>query len=540
MSKHWPLGAGSYAKALAHSCLALTTAAFFLCYAEYMVYYSPAADQGLGEVAGVASAALFAMLALQGARLALFRPGVLAGLLPTPATEGGIYHILDPLRRLPYRALPYVLGILAMLPFQKRGDLSDALAIVSGCLFLRLLLPLLALTAVLLRKLLVPFGHWGMWLVAGATMIGAFHEQPVAGESLVRALVWFSHWSWQGYIVAGVASAALAYPVTLWCRAAAERFFRRGELRALAFPMHAERTAKPRKTVVEALGGSKRLRHFAFLLQEATGLYRPMDWAKAALLWLAVLLWALSLSVKGSGAGAHILVTLAPMAALIAWALARHVRLYRWQSVWVFGAYGLPVGQIELFWARTFALSAFYFPAGILGAVGIMALWPTAGTEASGFALTAAMNLAQVWLVVMAAGALFSTCLTSVSSKKAVVASILAFALLYGFMAASVAGALRTSGPGHQVVGSFLGNALHMAYAFVYAACTYTSFPIFMFSQDESPLSAIEAWRFEAVAWLLLAIVVWLSLRAFLSAARGRAHFHYRARVPAGPPMPFL
>jgi hypothetical protein len=321
---------------------------------------------------------------------------------------------------------------------------------------------------------------------------------------------------------------------------AAERLLRRNELRALAFPIHAECAAKPRRTVVEALGGSRRVRHLAFLLQEATGLYRPLDWLKAAALWAAALVVALSLAGKRGGAGTHLLVALAPMGVLLAWGTARQVRLDRWQFLSAFGAYGLPVGHLELFWARVAALSVAYGVTGVLSAAALAVLAPVPDGCPS-LAGLAAVNLAQFWLAGLALGALGSAAWgekTTRGAFAALLAGIWFYAFLLLFFAGLLWGAPRSQGA--DLCG--LGSGLRVAFGALWAAGTGESLSLVLESEWlGSPFRDVPGWPFDALGWWLLAVMVWVSLSLLWRTGRGRAHSRYRSHRPAGrPPAPFF
>ena len=132
MKNHWPLGRGNYARSLIHSSLAAGIAVFFLLLG-IAVLVQERSDRDLALAYTLWTFVAFLAIALRAATLMIFRPSVLALLLPMPCDEGQMYEVLDPLRSAGYRLLPYVSGIVAMAPCARWGPWEFVIGVFCAC-----------------------------------------------------------------------------------------------------------------------------------------------------------------------------------------------------------------------------------------------------------------------------------------------------------------------------------------------------------------------------------------------------------------------
>jgi len=406
----------------------------------------------------------------------------------------------------------------------------------------RLLLPILAVLGVWLRKLLVPWGHWLLWAAAIGAIVGLCSEWPARSSAIalpVDALCSGSFWA---NLAAGVACIPLAWLARRWARCAMRRQLRREELLELAYPLSVETTAKPRKLLVEAVGGRKRLRRIVLLAQEATGLYRPRDWGKAAAVWVAAFVPMLFTIRHESGSGAHLLVTVVPLAAVLIWGLVRLFRLEKNSTLWPLGGYGLPLGHLELFATRVVIFSLVYFVTGGLAA-GVVAFIADQPTIAWGTVLAAsATNLVQVWLIALAWAAFLS--LSFPSRWRPSVRDLAAYAAGFGsfYLLAWVA-VLGCMGdplvrvpfseavPWELVLHRGVVKTVDFARPFLAAggAASEAHDAVFAFVERS-------VWQVEGVIWAFLLLLAWFCLRVLVARGRGRAHPKCCARPIAWQP----
>ncbi|HUT33004.1 MAG TPA: hypothetical protein VNE39_05965 [Planctomycetota bacterium] len=542
MSQHWPLGKGRYFASFVHSCLAASLAAFGLLLATVLVLDALKTEHDVASSCAFWAAAAFVFAGMQGALILLFRPPVLATLLPTPADEAAIYSALDPLESLPYRVVPYVLGVFATLAFQRRPTPASVACVFTVCMLFRLFLPILAVLGVRLRKLFVPWGHWLLWAAAIGTIVGLCSEWPARSNAIALSVAALCSGSFWVNLAAGVACIPLAWPVRSWARRAMRRQLRREELLELAYPLVVERAAKPRKLLLEAIGGGKRLRRFAFLAQEATGLYRPRDWGKAAVVWVTAFVPMLFIVRHESGSGVHLAVTVVPLAAVWFWGFVRLIRFERTFCLWPLGSYGLPVGHLELFAARVVILSLAYWVTGAL-ATGVVAFVADQPTVAWGAVLAAsATNLGQVWLIALAwAGFLsFSLAWRQQPSVREVAAYgagsgsffLLAWVVVLGCLGDPLV-RVPFSGavPWQLVLHRGVVRTVDFARPLLAAGGAASE------AQD-TVLAFVERnfWQVEAVIWAFLLLLAWFCLRVLVARERGRAHPKYCARPIAWQP----
>lgn len=535
MSQHWPLGKGRYFASFVHSCLAAGLAALGLFFATVLALDAPRTEYDLTSACAFWAAGVFVFVGMQGALLVLFRPQVLATLLPTPADEAAIYGALDPLESLPYRAAPYVLGIFATLPFQRRATPASVACMFTVCMVLRLLLPVLAVVGVRLRKLFVPWGHWLLWAAAIGTVVGLCSEWPARGNPVAMSVAELCSGSFWVNVAAGLLCIPLAWPIGSWARRAMRRQLRREELLGLAYPLATERAATPRKLVVEAVGGRKRLRHVAFLAQEATGLYRPRDWGMALAVWVAAFVPMLFTIRHGSGSGAHLLVTVVPLAAVWVWGFGRLIRFERVFRLWPLGNYGLPVGHVELFAARVLVFSLAYF---VTGGIAAAAVAIVAGGHAATWAVVvpvSAANLVQTWLILVAWAAWLSLPFKQQPPVRQVVALMAISAGVSMLLMATLLGSTARIACGGDRWGALLHRGIAVLIELAAHAASMRRLPA-LEPHWVSSLFERNYWQVEALIWGSLPLLAFLSLRMLMSKTRGRAHPKYWAKPIAWQP----
>jgi len=289
---------------------------------------------------------------------------------------------------------------------------------------------------------------------------------------------------------------------------------------------------------MEVLGRSRRQRRFLFLAQEATGLCRPSEWCMAAGVWLVVLVWAHFLVGEEAGAGTHLLVTFAPMAALMVWAVARHIRLDRWRLLWVFGSYAMPVGHLELFFTRTLLLSVAFFLTGLLSAMGVAAICPGKRGAAPAWVAAASANLVQFWIVFVAVGALISAQMLR-RKRSLAPAAFLSIPLFMAFACALLGAVDQLFEAEGAASVSLLTSGAYASIAMVWAA--YGGWPVALYMRDPAFRDLLLAGQLEALVWVLVVAPMCFSLALLWQAARGRAHERYRSGFAVGrPPARFL
>jgi len=478
--------------------------------------------------------ALFLAVGLEVSALMLFRPAVLRMVLATPASAGQIHELLDPTRQVLYWVLPYPLGLIAMMPHVEHGRMGWVLGVFYACTLFRLLLPLLTYAAMRLRKLLVPWGHWLVWLTAAAALWGLLRDTPVAGDDLADApyLLGVEH-QLLTWLVAGVLFAVAARWARRWSARAVVRRLRRDELLDLAFGIQAERAPRPRKLLLESICWDERRRRLLFLVQEATWLYRLSDWAKAAAVWLIAFVAALWMMGREVGSASHTMVTLVPLAAVALWAVLRHLRFDKWEMVNPFGQHTLPVGAMELERVRAVLFSGIYFLTALLAWIAVVHFFYQGEDTGPTILAVGAVNAVQLWLMALAAGAIVwlpeGYSLTPAKLlPRCLVRGLFAWLLAMGAFLGLLPAFLRGSSWSYHVPG---GMAL--TWDLLLALCFGTRTWLGVSPGD--PFWSLEwGWQFHVLAWAVPILVIALVLPRRLRSIRGRAAPRYGRAAMAG------
>jgi hypothetical protein len=540
MTRHWPFGCGDHARLTM-----LTGMAAILGTAALGVSVLWMLDNNGLERTDAASrlwtCVFFVAVMLEYTVRRLFHPRVLACLLPTPADASRLYELLDPERTLAHRLMLGGFALAAMAPlFPKLGTLHTLVGVLFAWSLFRLLAPLLVWAAAAWRKVLVPRGPYVVWAAALMTVGGLLARFPAStyrGTAMPFILDPISGWSWLGLALLF----AIIQPVVRdSCHARAKALFRRDELMELAFATQVQPRGKPRRLVLESMGGGPRRRRFLLLVQEGLGLRRREDWWEAAGVAacvvgvLVVLGWAFGWTF---GSGFHLYATLLPICAVVLWEEARVIVLRGGRLVNPLAAYALPVGQFEFFRARVVALSVMYFG---LGFVLALALIPVEFGEQ--FPLerlgVGMVNLVHVWLLAVASWALVCLARGGAGSRMSKpVLCCIGLAVVFSVQFALMSPLLP---PMHETNPwtLHLPNAARIA-VFLYDAASIVASDPETFRRMGSMMESIPAWVYNLWAWVHAGGVFALSVGLLVRDARGRSHPDH-GRCPLASRMPLF
>jgi hypothetical protein len=545
----WPLGIGNHTRSVVHTFVAGGIGVFALFLAMMM-----ATAEGMSNYHSLRIAAscrtwallMLAALSCEGAVLYLLRPGVIRLLTPTPLKLDRLCRVLDPARGLPLIVLPYALAALAGLSrWHDLGPWSSAAWVFFVAMLFRTLVPIFALIGVLLRKLVLPAGHWIVWGVAVASVIGSYGRTSWTGADGITLAGLRPAWLW---LPIGIAFIPLGSLAAWACRRIALAAISREELVEYAFPVEIPAPPKSRSMLVEIFSQRGRLRRAVYLAQEAFGLHRVMDWGKAVAVW-AIAFGVTLYAVSGfGGSGAHVLLTAVPTLVFLVWNLLRMLRMVNGKLVAGVPSYALPVGYLEKVFAQLAVFTCVFLVSGALAALSVYLVWtPTAdvfdrllsGLPSFGVVRASVENLAQLWMLLAAVWVCFSTFAATRAARKK-------FDLTLAGLPDSVIGWVLYLGT-FMTLWAFFVSALAFDEAwvpilavggrrllsFAFTLCFASELPLaFHLFPDISMQGIFPLWPFEVLAWSLPALVLTYFLLVLRRIGRGKAHPSHKALFP--------
>jgi hypothetical protein len=361
---------------------------------------------------------LFAVSALHIATVYFFNPRQMEILLPTPAAERDLFYSFRRGLGLGYLLIAFCFAFLAIplsldRPAIPPNDGPPGMWVLWELLYafalFRFLWPVAMVAGMRLRKLVVPWGHVAVWLVAAGAIVGALFRLPRGGAHLGGAILLVNLRSGWALVGAAIGLTLLRRPVAAWCDAAAIRSLRREELLSYVYPFRIER-AETARDAARGAAASRIRRRWIFVLQEATGLYHARDWWLAAVaclvgwgLSLLVFAWALTsptdkpLAMPWLGSSSHTVVTMAIFAVTaLAVIILGESRGVRSRGLRLFA---VPISWAELHLTRVAALSVLYVVAGVLAGLGVVIVCPGSQPGLGTILAVGGENLLQVWMV---------------------------------------------------------------------------------------------------------------------------------------------
>jgi len=491
--------------------------------------------------AGLAAFRLWCVLlyvagALLIATLWIFCPPQLALFLPTPLESDGLFDASDPLRHGLVRAIPYVMGVAATAMGVRTYGLATLAAMLYTCAVFRAALPALVWLALRWRRTLL---SWGGWLFAASAWV-PFLAILSLGDGRVQFAVLpnpllLGPTQPLACLAVGVVLLVLMKRIDVACRRASIPLMRRDELLAFAFPLVSEGADRHRPMFLDLLGGGPRRRRLVFLFQEATGLHRPRGAVVLLVGWLvaAGVQW---LAIPAPASSAHALLGTLPAVMLLVVGLFIYVAVSHasWRQ------FPLPVGHGELFAMRAAAFGVLYI------AIAVMP-WALAAMRSGdeswqALVLVGGTNAAQLGLLLLTLG-------TGVSAAE-VPARVGRRAGQPGPSRDAAAESGHRRRPWASMAACMLTTVLllamlldavtlveleralwlpHAAHGLWMAFAAFAGVPAGGLGELRA---SIGFWRFEAAAWLLLALALVVAFAALRRRARGRAHPDY-----SGPPL---
>ena len=486
--------------------------------------------------AGLAAFRLWCVLlyvtgALLIATLWVFYPPRLARFLPTPLESDGLFDASDPLRHGVVRAFPYVMAVAATAMGLRTYGLGTLAALFYTCVLFRAALPVLVWLALRCRRVLLV---WAGWLFA-ASAWAPFLAILALGDGRAQFTappnpLLLGPEQPLACLAAGIVLLALMKRIDVACRRASIPLMRRDELLAYAFPLVSEGADRRRRMFLDLIGGGPRRRRLVFLFQEATGLCRPRGAAVLLVGWLVAtgVQW---LAIPAPASSAHALLGTLPAVMLLVVGLFIYVALSHgsWRQ------FALPVGHGELFAMRAAAFGVLYVA--VAAVPWALAALRSGDESWQALALVGGTNAAQLGLLLLTLGAGVSAAelparvgrragqlgpardVATESGRRrrpwaSMTACMLATVLLLAMLldAVTLVELERTLWLPHAAHG------LWMAFA------AFAGVPAGGLGELRA---SIGFWRFEAAAWLLLALGLVVAFAALRRRARGRAHPDY-------------
>jgi len=469
--------------------------------------------------------------ALLVATLWVFYPPRLARFLPMPLESDGLFDASDPLRHFVVRAFAYAMAVATTAIGLRTYGLATLAALFYTCVLFRAALPVLVWLALRCRRALL---SWAGWLFAASAWVpflailalgdgrGQFAVLPnplLLGPEQPLAC-----------LAAGVVLLALMRRIDLACRRASIPLMRRDELLAFAFPLVSDRADRHRPMFLDLLGGGPRRRRLAFLFQEATGLCRPRGAAVVVVgcLVAAGVEW---LVIPAPASSAHALLGTLPAVMLLVVGLFIYVALSRgsWRQ------FALPVGHGELFAMRAAAFGVLYVA--VAAAPWALAALRSGDESWEALALVGGTNAAQLGLLLLTLGTGVSAAevparvgrraeqlgpgrdvAAETGRRRRPWASMTACMLVTVLLLAMLLDAVTLVELGRTVWLPHAAHGVWMAFA------VFAGVPAGGLGELRA---SIGFWRFEAAAWLLVALALVVAFGALLRRARGRAHPDY-------------
>jgi len=552
----WPFGKGSWegARALSAAAAFLVGLALFGALVGCWKASDQACRLAMAKAVRLWTLLAFSAAVLEGTVLLVFRPMLLALVLPLPVTQEELFRLLRPWRWNRLWALPYVAGVLVG---STAPSLVDGLALgFYAVMLFRLLLFVLMWVALSLRRVLVPWG-WGLAGALVAAMAADLLHRGRSAESLIDAdAVFLLHgnsclfWGVAGCVLFALGRRAQR----LYWSAALERV-RRRELLDYAFAVVEEQESRARRSFMEIVGGRPRCRRLAFLLEEATGVFGPTE--LAAVLIMAGFASAGLCAVLGpadllSTSFAHL--TIVTVASAI---LVNIGQGARYQAQERPGAapgrastrpvYALPVGCLALYATKALAFLAVYVLLGLAGA-GLAAVFcasPAEGVVQRSVFRVAVTNLIQFGFLLLAFHAWLTSFSADIRSGAPTWGGGLASACCVGVCVLWVVGGMVVPLVQGQSWALHLPGALRLLVcegADLYLADCFPDLDAFLCAMELAvgpdrflcllARRVVPSWPFAVVSWTAPPLLALLAVLRLTRKHRRRAHPYYRTCFP--------